>query len=90
MPLCLSGTEQQKEFASRGHNATLPGEHRHLHGGTPHGLPQQPVDNHLQPVSDLPHKTALCASPQGRYRLFRSLSHGLIWFNVITVGVKSI
>lgn len=83
MALCAPGLEQQKESASRGHNAALPGEHCHLHGGSPHGLSEQPVDNHLQPVPDLPHKTSLCASSQGRYRLFPSLRHGLIWFNVI-------
>lgn len=65
--LCLAGAEQQEEFASRGHNAALPGEHRHLHGGAPHGLSQQPVDDHLQPVSDLPRQVALRASAQGRY-----------------------
>lgn len=79
MPPCLPGLEQQKESSSRGHNAALPGQHCHLHGGTPHGLSQQPVDNHLQPVPDLPHKTALCASSEGRYQLVRVLSHGLMW-----------
>lgn len=71
MPLimltCPTGIEQQKESASRGHYAALPGQHCHVHGGSSHGLSQQLVDNHLQPVPDLPHKTALCASSEGRY-----------------------
>lgn len=90
IPLCSLGPKQQKESTSRGHNAALPGQHCHLHGGSPYGLSQQPVDNHLQSVPDLPHKTALCASFEGRYQLFRSLSHALIRFNVITAEGKSI
>lgn len=78
--VCLVGFEQQKESASRGNNAALPGEHCLLHGGSPHGVSQQPVDNHLQPVPDIPSKTTLSASSQGRYRLLRSFGHGLIWF----------
>lgn len=88
MPLCTPGIEQQEEPASRGHNAALPGEHCFLHGGSPHGLSQQPVDNHLQPVPDLPHETAISAPSQGRYRLFCSLRHHLIWFNVIMAQGK--
>lgn len=69
LPLCPLGIEQQEESASRGHYAALPGQHCHLHGGSPHGLPQQPVDHHLQPVPDISHQIALCASPKGRYQL---------------------
>lgn len=90
IPSFHPGLKQQKESTSRGHHAALPGEHCHLYGGSPHGLSQQPVDNHLQPVPDLPRKTALRASSEGRYLPFRSLSHGLMCFNLITAEGKSI